>query len=180
MMKRVFVLLVCVFCVVSSKGQFLADSEIFPGWTNRNTGRSNMKGLVALKVSLGESHWNYREKPLKWSGALDLDLFQKINIGMGIIGENDYWVSAGTKLFGSEGLEIESGIQRFRFSSFNQFSNNLYVNTKITVREPFFLLLESSYSYNSNNELMKSPWLLSARLGLKIDLNDSGFGGFSF
>jgi hypothetical protein len=99
---------------------------------------------------------------------------------MGIIGENDYWVSAGTKLFSSEGLEIESGIQRFRFSSFNQFSNNAYVNTKITVREPFFLLLESSYSYNSNNELMKSPWLISARLGLKIDLSDSGFGGFSF
>jgi hypothetical protein len=99
---------------------------------------------------------------------------------MGILGENDYWVSAGTKLFSSEGLAIESGIQRFRFSSFNQFSNNVYVNSTITIREPFILILESSYSYHSNNELMKSPWLVSARIGMKIDLNESGFGGFSF
>jgi len=177
-MKRTGLFFVFFFGFISVNAQFLANSEIFPGWTGTNSTKSNIKSLVSFNLSIGESYWNYRDKPIKLSGALELDFLEKINIGMGILGENDFWVSAGTKLFASDGLEIESGIQRFSFSSDNQFSNNAYLNSKITISEPFFILVESSYSFNTNNELMRSPWLFSARLGIKINFDNTGFGGF--
>jgi hypothetical protein len=97
---------------------------------------------------------------------------------MGVLGENDYYVSAGTHIFSSEGLEIESGIQRFQFSSNKGFSNNVYANGKIQIKYPFYALVESSYSWNTNYKSMKSPLMVSGRLGLLIDLSATGFGSF--
>jgi hypothetical protein len=158
--------------------QIFEDPMLFPGWNNRSMYRSGMKDLVSMRLGIGSTHWNYRVKPIKWSANLDLNLYQKFTIGMGVLGENDYYVAAGTHLFSSEGLEIEGGIQRFEFSSQKGFSNNVYLNSKIELRYPFYALVESSYAWNTNYQLMKSPFMLSARLGLLINLTETGFGGF--
>lgn len=162
----------------SLQGQFFDDPMFFPGWNDRNVYRGGMKDLLSLRFGLGATHWDYRENPNKWSANLDLNLYQKITIGMGVLGENDYYVSAGTHIFSSEGLQIESGIQRFQFSSFRGFSNNVYLNGKIQIKYPFYALIESSYSWNTNYQLMKSPLMVSGRLGLLINLSSTGFGGF--
>ena len=178
-MKKI--VLLCCFLIgsfVKTHAQFFEDPMFFPGWNNRSMYRSGMKDLVSMRLGLGATHWDYRVKPLKWSANLDLNLYQKFTIGMGVLGENDYYFSGGTHLFSSDGLEIEGGIQRFEFSSQKGFSNNVYLNGKIQIRYPFYALVETSYAWNTNYQLMKSPFMVSGRLGLLINLTETGFGGF--
>jgi hypothetical protein len=178
MMKKYLTIVLMALCTVQvAKAQFFDDPMLFPGWNNRSMYRSGLKDLVSMRLGIGATHWNYREKPLKWSANLDLNLYQKFTIGMGVLGENDYYVSIGTDLFSSEGLEIEGGVQRFDFSSQKGFSNNVYVNGKITLKYPLYALVETSYTWNTNYKLMKSPFMVSGRMGLLINLTESGFGG---
>ena len=178
MKKFMFFTLLLMGSLGSLRGQFFEDPMFFPGWNDRSMNRGGMKDLVSMRFGVGATRWDYRVKPFKWSANLDLNLYQKFTIGMGVLGENDYYVSAGTHIFSSEGLEIESGIQRFQFSSNKGFSNNVYLNGKIQIKYPFYALIESSYSWNTNYKSMKSPLMVSGRLGLLIDLSAAGFGSF--
>jgi hypothetical protein len=178
MKKLMFFALLLMGSAGSLRGQFFEDPMFFPGWNDKRTYSGGMKDLVSIRLGVGATHWDYRVNPFKWSANLDLNLYQKITIGMGVLGENDYYVAAGTHIFSSEGLQIESGIQRFQFSSNKGFSNNVYVNGKIQIKYPFYALVESSYSWNTNYQLMRSPWTISGRVGLLINLSATGFGGF--
>lgn len=178
MKKGLLFILMMVGSFRVGTAQFFEDPMLFPGWNNRSMYRSGLKDLVSMRLGVGSTHWNYRDKPIKWSANLDLNIYQKFTIGMGVLGENDYYVAVGTDLFSSEGLEIEGGVQRFDFSSLKGFANNVYVNGKITLRYPFYALVETSYTWNTNYQLMKSPFMVSGRLGLLINLTETGFGGF--
>lgn len=178
MKKSILSLCFLISSFAQLQGQVFEDPMFFPGWNNRSRYRTGLKDLVSMRLGVGATHWDYRVKALKWSGNLDLSLYQKFTVGMGVLGENDYYVSAGTHLFSSEGLDIESGVQRFQFSSEKGFSNNVYLNGKIQIRYPFYALVETSYAWNTNYQLMKSPFMVSGRLGLLINLTETGFGGF--
>ena len=171
--------LLLMLCNINNlHSQIFADPSFFPGWNNRNNSRVGLKDLAAMRIGVGATHWDYRDKPLKWSGNIDFNLFQKASIGMGLLGENDYYVSVGSNIFATEGLEVDLGIQRYQFSSFKGFSNNLYLNAKFEIKYPFYGMIESSYAWNTNYSLMKSPFTVSARVGLFFDLTATGFGGF--
>ena len=134
MMKKYLTIVLMALCTVQvAKAQFFDDPMLFPGWNNRSMYRSGLKDLVSMRLGIGATHWNYREKPLKWSANLDLNLYQKFTIGMGVLGENDYYVSIGTDLFSSEGLEIEGGVQRFDFSSQKGFSNLVQISAPTNI-----------------------------------------------
>lgn len=173
----VLILLSSIFCS-NSKAQF--NGSVFPGWTTGGGQFNGADNLFGIRLGAGGSYWNYRDKPLKWSGNLDLILYEKFTIGLGLMGENDYLVSLGTHLYKDEGFEIEGGFQRVEFSSFKAFSNNVYLNSKMEIQYPFYVMLESGYALKTNYILMDSKLSVSARVGFFIDLNRKYRGNFQF
>lgn len=161
---------------IISKTSAQFGGSVFPGWTTGGGVFGDGENLMGVRIGTGATYWDYRNKPLKWSANLDFVLYEQVTLGLGAMGENDYYVYAGTHLYKDEGFEIEAGIQRVEFSSYKAFSNNIYANTKFEIEYPFYAMLESTYAWKTNNRLMDSRFSVSARIGLFINLKHNNRG----
>ncbi len=176
-MKTRCLRIVCCLGILFAMGNQKAHAQFWSG----SSSSYGLEEAVAVNLSGGLTFWDYLDRNQRRSFELGVDIYDKGKLGFGILGENDFYLSATLCFLKSDYVNVQGGLRRYTYSENKGFSHVGTGEVTVFVASPLFVKLQGGYAYNSKLVKINNPAFGSAEIGLRYVFGQnfgSGYNGF--